>query len=149
MVIANAVLDEEALVIAGCAERPVGHLDGREGLAGCSPWIADSQFPRPAAVGARDLRVLVQTVPRARLIDDPDRVVVGAVVLGTRDDLAGRVVREADAEIIGSDAAVQVVADPFQARDLVEREQGDGSGRIAIDPIARLVKRRLSVYDDP
>jgi hypothetical protein len=101
------------------------------------------------SAGPRDLRVLVQTVPGIRLVDGLDWVIVDAIVLGAGGHLTGRAVRKSDAKIIGRRATVQVVTDPIQARDPVEQDRRDGAGRVAADPMERLVKRRLSVYDDP
>jgi hypothetical protein len=53
----------------------------------------------------------------------------------TRDDLAGRVVREPDAYVVRR-RSVQVVADRLQARDLIERVQGVRSRRVAVDLLA-------------
>jgi hypothetical protein len=79
---------------------------------------------------------LVATVRVVRLIDRLDLVIVDAICLGARVHLAGGVVGEPDPGVIADRRAVQVVADPLQAKDFIEREQGDGSGCIAIDLVA-------------
>ena len=76
VVIADAVLDEEALVIARCAECAVRKLDRGEAGSVGGPRIRDPQFPRPIVSPSADVQIaagLDHEIVQATVTEDPDR----------------------------------------------------------------------------